>query len=96
MVYLMFLIFLGIFLYLGVRKILHRSFLKIKADYDALQEQYNRLSSENTKLERENSVLNKGAEETIALYDITREICKSIQMDKVWNNFFERINKYIT
>jgi diguanylate cyclase (GGDEF)-like protein len=51
---------------------------------------------ENTKLKTENSDLEKLTEETIALYDITNQICKTLDEDEIFSIFNEHINRYIS
>lgn len=81
--------------YIWLRRILEKSFLKVKAAYNSVQAEYEDLILENKNLKDTNSVLIKAAEETTTLYDITKEICKSLDEDKVFSNFSSQINKYI-
>ena len=69
--------------------------VKIKKDRDFAKSEYDRLSLENTQIKLSNLDLEKSALTTIALYDITKEICRSLDEDKVFASFREQINKYI-
>lgn len=89
------LILLTIFLYIRLKKILDKNFRHTKSNHELIQSEYEKLLSRNAKLKTDNSVLAKTAEETIVLYDLTREICKSLDQDKVFSNFCEQINRYI-
>ena len=92
---LVFLTGLTIFLYAWCKKTLNKR-LKVKINnYERLESEYDRLTQENIRLKNDNSNLEKAAEETIALYDITKDICKTLDEDKVFGIFRERINRYI-
>jgi diguanylate cyclase (GGDEF)-like protein len=89
------LILLSLLLYLWLKSILHKNFITVKNDYFKLKNEYNKLFAKNTKLKQDNLNLEKIADQTLALYDITSNICKSLEEDKVFNLFKDEINKYI-
>jgi len=89
------LILLIVFLYIRLKKRLAWSILKHKNIYERLKDEYDNSLKENTKLKTDNSILEQSAEETIALYDITKDICKTLDEDEIFNIFRERINRYI-
>jgi len=93
--YLITLILLTILLYIALKKMLYKSSTKIKDSYGRVKYEYDGLLEENMRLKQDNFALEKTAEETVALYDITKQICKSLDKDNVFNNFREQINKYI-
>jgi diguanylate cyclase (GGDEF)-like protein len=93
--YLTVLILLTIFLYIRFKKILNKSLTEKRNNYEYLKLEYERLNQENIRLKNDNSNLERSVEETIALYDITKDICKSLDEDKVFKIFCERINRYI-
>ena len=95
MLHLTALILLTIFLYIRLKKRLARGLLKHKNIYERLKDEYDNLVKENAKLKTGNSILEQSAEETIALYDITKDICKTLDEDGIFNIFRERINRYI-
>lgn len=64
------------------------NFAKTKAKHDSL-------SCEYVKLKQENISLEGAAEEIIALYNITKNICASLDEDKVFENFRSQIEKYV-
>lgn len=93
--YLTVLILLTIFLYIWLRKILYKSFIKMKNNCELAKYEYDKLLCENARLKTDNLDLEKTANEIIALYDITRHICKSLDEDKVFSSFKDQINKYV-
>lgn len=95
MLHLTVLILLTVFLYIRSKKILNKSLMEKKDNYGRLNSEYEKLTQENIKLKNNNANLERSAEETIALYDITEDICKTLDEDKVFSIFRERINRYI-
>lgn len=89
------LILLTVFLYILTRKILFHSLSNKKNNYLRLEKECKELGRQNLKLITDNSSLEKSAQETIALYDITKDICKSLDTDEIFTIFRDRINKYI-
>ena len=89
------LILLTAFLYPWLKKILSKGLDKIKGSYESLKQEYDNSMQENKKLRVDNSSLERTAEETIALYDITKDICKTLDEDKIFEIFREHINRYI-
>lgn len=89
------LILLTLFLYLYLKKALNNNLIKLKNNYARLQEEYNKLLQESQDLKKDNSELERRAAETVALYDITKEICRTLDVDKLFNYFKEQLNKYV-
>ncbi len=89
------LILLTVSLYILTRKILFHNLVNKKNDYLGLTKEYEELGRQNLKLITDNFDLEKSTQETIALYDITKDICKSLDPDEIFTIFRERINKYI-
>jgi len=89
------LILLTLSLYFWLRAILNKNFIKLRNNYDDFKSRHDALLQENTRLRQDNLKLEKSAEETIALYKITENICKSLEEDKVFGFFRDEINKYI-
>ena len=89
------LILLTIFLYARLKKLLYKNFIKLKNNYEGLKGEYALLVQENRELKTSNSDLEKLAGQTIALFDITKDICKSLEEDKVFAFFKNQINNYI-
>ncbi|MFH0739186.1 MAG: GGDEF domain-containing protein [Candidatus Omnitrophota bacterium] len=72
-----------------------KSFLKVRKKHEGIEKEYNSLLSSNTQLGQDNHELKKRLEETTALYDLTKNICKYLDEEKVFLNFKEEISKYI-
>jgi len=89
------LILLTVFLYLALKRGLDKYFIKAKNNYQEIKNEYEKLCRENASLKEKNSLLEKASEETIALYDITKNICKTLDEKKVFSVFKEQITRYI-
>ncbi len=63
--------------------------------YQKAKSEEERLVAESLVLERESSCLKRGLDETVELYEITREISKFLEQDKVFAVFNEKIKKYL-
>ena len=84
------------FLYFLVGQIAARCFLRIKSDLKGAQNDYATLHKTNAKLKQENEELKNTLAATVALYDITKQICKHLDESKVFASFSAEIDKYIT
>ncbi len=89
------LILLIISLYVLIKKILFKSLTNKKNNYEHRKQEYEDLGRQNLRLISQNFKLEQSAEETIALYDITKDICKSLDEDNIFSIFRDRMNKYI-
>jgi len=89
------LLLLTAFLYVRLKKILALSVIRIKDAYQNAITEYEKLSTDNNLLKKENENLKGVLEGTIALYDITRQICKHLDPEKVFTSFKDEIDKYI-
>ncbi len=83
-------------LYLYLKLILGGNSVRVKEDYVAAKQQFADLSREQEGLKRENAKLSKNCQDTIVLYDITKEICKTLDEDEVFTAFRELLSKYIS
>lgn len=59
------------------------------------QDEYSALLEENQKLKNITSSLQRQIEDIIALYDITKDICASLDEEKIFNAFKERAQKFL-
>jgi len=89
------LILLTIFLYIWFKKKLSKGFKNKKNHYERLNSEYGFLSRENMRMKTENADLGRTTQETIALYDITKDICKTLDEEKIFSIFREEMNRYI-
>lgn len=78
-----------------IRNAFSSRFLRLKEQYKATEAKYCRLSQENSELTANNTALRSELEATITLYDITKEICKSLDETKVFEMFKAQIDRYI-
>jgi diguanylate cyclase (GGDEF)-like protein len=78
-----------------VHNALKRKFIEKKDNFQLFNSEYEKAVQENTKLKKDNYALQKDSQETIALYEITRQICSSLDEDKIFAIFKELISKYI-
>ena len=84
---------LGLYFYL--KNYLEKNFLKIKNKYKEFQNIYLSLLEDDKKNQHELLLLEKKAEDIIALYELSRSLCKFLDEDKIFNFFKEEINKYL-
>lgn len=89
------LILLTVFLYILLKNLLDKGFLRLKTSYESLRNERVKLTAENQKIKQDDASLKKSLEETVALYDITKQICRSLDEDKVFAYFKEEITKHI-
>jgi len=66
-----------------------------EADYACLLNELNRLNDFEKSLNLENNLLNKRFEDTLALYELTKDICKSLDEEKVFAIFNKNLKKHI-
>ncbi len=88
------LILLVIILVAGLRKLLLDNYKRVSQKYEAIQNKFDGLIQENSSLIKSNESIKKQLEETTALYDITKEMCKYLDEDKVFEIFKEQVAKY--
>jgi diguanylate cyclase (GGDEF)-like protein len=81
-------------LFLWLKKRLYKRLAHIH-DYERIKDEYDKLITENTRLKEVNRDLQNTLDSTIALYDITQQLCKSLDTDKVFSCFRQNLNKYI-
>jgi len=88
------LVLFSVLLLISLKKRLDRSIINMP-DFNRIKDRYDNLLAENKKLKTANHNLENTFDSIIALYDITGQICKSLDADKVFSNFRDEINKYI-
>lgn len=87
------LILLTVILIAALRKLLLANYKSVRQKYETIQNKYDGLIEENSILIKGNDSLKKQLEETTALYDITKEMCKHLDEDKVFGIFKEQVAK---
>src|SRR4030042_965570 len=95
MAYYLLLAGLIIFLYFWLKRFLNHSISQVKNKYALTCDQYKKLLQENEKLKYENSLLGLKVDETIALYDIAKELYRWLDENTIFASFKEHINRYI-
>jgi diguanylate cyclase (GGDEF)-like protein len=89
------LILLTVFLYSWLRKTLNKRFSDKNKIYEKIKNEYDRLLEENAGLKTDTINLHNNLEQTIALYDITKQICRALDTDRVLSYFCEEMGKHI-
>jgi diguanylate cyclase (GGDEF)-like protein len=89
------LILLTIIAFFLVKSVLSKVNIKREAALGDLESECDRIYSQIKKLKEENFTLEKNVSETIALYDISRDISRELNQDKVFSIFKERVNSYM-
>ncbi len=96
MLYLIALILVNAFLLVLFKKNLDRRVMAMPDFVDNQRREYEKLLKENSKFKTGNHKLQGELDSIVALYDLTKEICKYLEVDKVFNYFKEELNKYIS
>lgn len=84
-----------ILLYFLLKKILDTALILKKENLKALKNEYEDLVNQNNKVKAGNSGLGQFAEEITALYDITKDMCKTLDEDRIFAIFKGSIDKYV-
>lgn len=87
---------ISVFLNLLLREFLLERLRLKGAEGAALQNELSRLNDLKHDLELENEQLNKKFDDTLALYELTKDICKSLEEEKVFNIFSKDLKKHIS
>ena len=95
MLYLGALILLTIFATLVLKKILGKPLFKKEGHLKNLESEYVILAEEKARLNKDSSNIEGEVNETVALYNITKDICKTLDEEKIFAIFRERINNYL-
>lgn len=95
MLYLAALILLTAIAYFLIRDSFERSSHQRRSILSVLDSELKLLSLKFKELKTENSLLASNVSETIALYNITKDISRQLDQDKIFSIFKERIHNYI-
>jgi len=95
MLYLGALILLTILVTLALKRALGEPLLKKEVSLKNLESEYAILLEEKSRLKQDNLDIEETVNETIALYNITKDICKTLDEKKIFAIFRERINDYL-
>ncbi|MCM8780499.1 MAG: GGDEF domain-containing protein [Candidatus Omnitrophica bacterium] len=90
------LILLSVFLFIRTRRLLLRMlFLEEKTKIEPMKIAYEQLNQEYLRLQQQNSNLEDTLEGTIALYDTIKQVCKTLDKDKIFALFRQQLDKYV-
>lgn len=83
-----------------VMSLLYRNMLigrlkRQEANYASLVDELSSLNELKKNLNSENSLLNKRFDETLALYELTKDICKSLDEEKIFSIFNLNLKRHI-
>ena len=95
MLYLVSLIIITVACVIALKISLERNLLNKKRAGDELESEYVALSGKSADIIKENIALEKKVSETVALYDITKDICKTLDENSIFTIFKERISNYL-
>ena len=95
MLYLAGLIFFTLIASYALKKVLSVSLDRKEKELAAIESEYAGLSGNKTGLIIKNKQLSEDADETTALYNLTKDICKTLDEEKVFHIFKERVGEYL-
>ncbi len=79
----------------ALKKVLSFSLNKKEKELAAVESEYAGLSVKKCGLINDNNKLSVEAKETIALYNLTKDICKTLDEEKIFHIFKERLREYL-
>jgi len=85
---------LAILLYLWLGRVLKKGILLQGNDYQQLVLQQRNVFKDSEKLQAQSRLLEESSEKTIALYEITKEICRSLEEEKLFASFKQNISRF--
>jgi len=94
MFYLILFLLLALF-YFAFNRFLERNLNLERAKFSQLEREVLVLSQRESDLKSQNNLLSEKAESVIELYEITKDVCKSIEENIVFDIFVERLKHYI-
>ncbi|MHB8155601.1 MAG: GGDEF domain-containing protein [Candidatus Omnitrophota bacterium] len=80
---------------LSCREIFSARFKRQEANYTRLVNELKVLNEYKKSLNLENNLLNKRFDDTLALYELTKDICQSLDEEKVFTIFNKNLKKHI-
>ena len=95
MPYLILIILANFLLYFQANQVIKTFLKKKRADNAAMSALYGGLEQKEKLILEQTSQLSGKLEGIIAIYDVTKDICKSLEVDGVFNIFKDRLKEYI-
>lgn len=90
------LILLTAVLFAALRKKVRSTSLRVSNNYALVEKEYEELINSDVLIRGKNDFLKNSLEKIIALYDITKDICKTLDEEKVFESFISHIKKYVS
>lgn len=95
MLFLVLLIALSLVLQLYSSRLFRARIIRLEGNFNQLQRKQYSALKKNVKLKTENLALGKSVEEISQLYEVTKDICRSLEEEEVFKNFRDDINRFI-
>lgn len=95
MLYIGILILSALFASLALRRLLREGLLRKERRFKELEFEYSELDAEKRRLTAETQALEETLNETVLLYNLTKDICKTLDEEKIFAVFKERINDHL-
>src|SRR3989338_2075110 len=89
------LILLTVFFYFRLERLFAKALSLMQGESRRLRCELERLSEDTAKLKCQNKSLEEAAEGTLALYDLTTEICKHLDEKEMFAFFQQRVKNYL-
>ncbi len=89
------LLLLTVVLFFSVEKLLRKISVREEYRLAKVRAGYNVLAEEVSRLRDENSGLQEALAKTVAMYELTKQICKSLDEEKVFGAFKEQLARFI-
>lgn len=96
MLYITLFIVLSVLWFMFLNSLLSGRFKLLKNQNAELLKEFNSLADSRERLDSENKQLDKKFSDTLALYELTKDICKSLEEEKVFSIFNKSLKRYIT
>lgn len=86
---------LSVFWYMFLRGIFSKKYYLLEAQNTQLLGELNKLTNLKKHLDSENTQLDKKFTDTLALYELSKDICRSLEEEQVFSTFNKNLKRYI-
>jgi len=93
--YLILAVIINIVLYIPVYNLVHAYLCSLKKERDGLDNACVDLGSKEKKIRERNAYLSVRLENIIEIYEVTKDVCKSLDVDEVFEIFKNKLKEYI-
>ncbi len=94
MFYLILFILISVFFFIFLQKALNKKFAQRQNEIFGLEQKLAALAKNNQLLKNDNAEYQKNFEDTVALYDLTKDICKTLDEARIFKVFKENLERY--